>query len=83
MERAGVEAMSDGGLRVLRSHLKKARWRLCKARERMEMHDVGEGLDNGDVNWHTGAAIGQVSMALENVQEEMAHRGIRDPEVRD
>lgn len=83
MERAGVEAMSDGGLRVLRSHLKKARWRLCKADERMEMHDVDEGLDNGDVNWHTGAAIGKVSMALENVKEEMNRRGIRGPEVRD
>lgn len=73
-EQKDIGEMSDGGLRILKSHLKAARDRLDKAKGRLRMHDVRVGLGDGDCDWHTGAARGQVAMAIDAVNEEEKRR---------
>ena len=73
-ERDGIEVVSDGGLRVMESHLRKSMARLGKVFERMETHGVDEGMGDGDFEWHVSAAYGQVNMALHRIDEERESR---------
>lgn len=69
-----LSKMSNGGLRVLRRHLKKARGRILKSFERCRMHDVPHSSENGHVDRHIGDALGGAEMALDRVKDEIEER---------